>query len=50
MEELNHPCIVKLRKAFFTKGEEQRDVYLNLVMEYIPETLSTSIRNVRRAK
>ncbi|CAD8121399.1 unnamed protein product [Paramecium sonneborni] len=53
IQELNHPCIVKLRQAFFTQGDNSKnadDIYLNLVMDYIPETLSKLIRNYRKNK
>ncbi|CAD8111379.1 unnamed protein product [Paramecium primaurelia] len=53
ISELNHPCIVKLRQAFFTQGDNAKnteDIYLNLVMDYIPETLSKVIRNFKNNK
>ena len=34
-----HPYIVLLRHYFISKGSKEDDVYLNLVLEYIPETL-----------
>ncbi|CAD8102303.1 unnamed protein product [Paramecium primaurelia] len=39
-----------LRHSFFTPGENPQDVYLNLVMEYVPETLSKMIRQIRKQK
>ncbi|CAD8178505.1 unnamed protein product [Paramecium octaurelia] len=50
IQELNHPCVVMLRHSFFTPGENPQDVYLNLVMEYVPETLSKMIRQMRKQK
>ncbi|CAD8102305.1 unnamed protein product [Paramecium primaurelia] len=50
IQELNHPCVVMLRHSFFTPGENPQDVYLNLVMEYVPETLSKMIRQIRKQK
>ncbi|CAD8204074.1 unnamed protein product [Paramecium octaurelia] len=50
IQELNHPCVVMLRHSFFTPGENPQDVYLNLVMEYVPETLSKLIRQIRKQK
>jgi len=38
MKELTHPNIVPLRNAFYTKGDKPEEIYLNLVMDYIPET------------
>lgn len=42
--------MIRLKSAFFTQGEKPDDVYLNLVMDYIPETLSKVIRYYRKAK
>ena len=40
VKELNHPNNIKVSNYFFTKGEENPDEsYLNLVMDYIPETM-----------
>lgn len=57
IQELNHPCVVRLKHSYFTQGEQvlprlmkASDVYLNLVMEYVPDTLSKIVRNLRKAK
>ncbi|CAD8140379.1 unnamed protein product [Paramecium octaurelia] len=50
IQELNHPCVIKLKEAFFTQGDKGDDVYLNLVMDYIPDTLSKVVRYYRKAK
>ena len=34
-----HPFIVALKQHFVTKGSKNDDQYLNLVLEYIPETI-----------
>jgi len=39
MRKLDHCNIVKLRYFFYTSGEKKDEVYLNLVLEYIPETV-----------
>ncbi len=44
IKELKHPNTIKLRQAFYTPGEKPDEIYLNLVMDYIPETLSKVIR------
>lgn len=39
-----HPYLVKLKRYFYSKGtQSSNEVYLNLVMEYIPQTLYTVI-------
>jgi len=54
MSMLNHPCVVALKHCFYSKGDKQgeksEDVYLNLVMEYIPETIHRTLRNHTKAK
>jgi len=47
MKVVKHPNIVTLLDCFYSKI--QRDIYLNLVMEYIPETLYVTIRNHAKA-
>lgn len=39
MRELQHPCIVNLKNAFYTVGDRPDDQYLNLVMEFMPQTV-----------
>lgn len=57
IKELDHPNVIRLIQAYFTPGENVYkflfkidEVYLNLVMDYIPETLSKVIRNCRKTK
>ena len=40
MSLLDHPNIVKVRHAFYTTGEKLDEIYLNLVMNYVPENLN----------
>nr|AAG13665.1 serine/threonine kinase GSK3 [Hydra vulgaris] len=37
--KLDHCNIAKLRHFFYTNGEKKDEVYLNLVMDYMPETV-----------
>jgi len=48
MSTLDHPNVVQLRHCFYSRGEKD-DVYLNLVMEYIPETIHRTLRNHTKA-
>ena len=50
IKELFHPNIVKLKSSFLTTGEEADDVYLNLVMEFMPETLSRLVKGLSKQK
>ena len=50
MKELVHPNIVALRHAFYTSGDKPDEVFLNVVMEFVPETLSRVVKNYNRMK
>ncbi|KAA8492479.1 Glycogen synthase kinase-3 beta [Porphyridium purpureum] len=40
MRSLDHPNIVSLKHCFYSSGDKSEDdVYLNLVLEYVPETV-----------
>jgi len=47
---LDHPSVVSLRHCFYSKGEKADEVFLNLVMEYVPETIHRTLRNHTKAK
>lgn len=50
MKEINHPNVINLRHHFYTNGEKQDEIYLNCVMDYIPDTLSRVIRQYYKSK
>jgi serine/threonine protein kinase len=50
IKDLNHCNVVRLKNAFFTSGEKPEEMYLNAVMEFIPETLSRIIRQYAKSK
>jgi serine/threonine protein kinase len=39
MQRLDHQNIVKLMYFFYTSGDKKDELYLNLILEYIPETV-----------
>ena len=39
MKTLRHPNIVDLRGCFYSSGEKKDEVYLNLLLEFVPETV-----------
>ncbi|XP_010556680.1 PREDICTED: shaggy-related protein kinase alpha-like isoform X2 [Tarenaya hassleriana] len=47
MRPLDHPNVVSLRHSFFTKTKKD-ELYLNLVLEYVPETLDRVIKNYNK--
>ena len=50
MKELNHPNIVFLKSYYYTKAPNHSDdeFFLNVVMDYVPQTLSTLISQNKR--
>jgi glycogen synthase kinase 3 beta len=50
LKELNHPNVVKLRNYFYTRGDNTQEIYLNCVMDYIPETLSKIVKYFYKSK
>lgn len=43
--ELNHPNCIKVHRFFFSQNQERpSEIYLNLVMDYIPDTLYKILR------
>ncbi|KAG5187146.1 kinase-like domain-containing protein [Tribonema minus] len=45
-----HPNVVQLKHCFYSNGEKQDDVYLNLVLEFIPETVYSVARQYQKSK
>jgi glycogen synthase kinase 3 beta len=39
LKALDHPNVIKMKYAFLSSGESDEDVYLNVVMDYMPESL-----------
>ncbi len=56
LKQLHHPNVINLREYFYSQGENNadvdstEDVYLNVVMDYIPDTMSRVIRNFSKNK
>ncbi|XP_033150376.1 uncharacterized protein LOC108606312 isoform X1 [Drosophila busckii] len=50
MRRLEHCNIVKLLYFFYSSGEKRDEVFLNLVLEYIPETVYKVARQYARTK
>lgn len=51
MRMLQHPNVIGLINYYYTNGESrQEDVYLNLVMEFVPDTLHRCCRNYIRQR
>jgi len=50
MRKLEHQNIVKLKYFFYSSGEKKDEVYLNLVLEYVPETVYRVARHYSKNK
>ncbi|EGR33034.1 hypothetical protein IMG5_063200 [Ichthyophthirius multifiliis] len=50
IQTLNHQNLIKLKYAYYTQGNKEDEIYLNIVMDFIPETLSNVIRHYRKTK
>lgn len=50
MRKLDHPNIVKLRYFFYSSGDKKDEVYLNLVLEFVPETVYRVARHYSKNK
>ncbi|PKI82981.1 hypothetical protein MVES1_003122 [Malassezia vespertilionis] len=50
MRVIKHPNVVDLRAFFYTNGEKKDEVYLNLVLEYVPETVYRATRHYTKVK
>ncbi|KAI8146097.1 kinase-like domain-containing protein [Fennellomyces sp. T-0311] len=51
MRSVSHPNIVSLKAFFYSHGDVKKDeVYLNLVLEYIPETVYRASRHYAKQK
>lgn len=49
MRMLVHPNIISMKHCFFSTGDKNGDVFLNLVLEYVPSTVYQFLRShVRR--
>jgi len=44
MKDLAHPNIVSLKHAFYTNGEKPDEVFLNVVMEYLSDTVYRTMK------
>jgi len=50
MQMLNHSSIVALRHSFYTNGDKPDEVFLNLVLEFLPDTVYRVCRHYSKLK
>ena len=47
---LHHPNCVEMRQSFYTNGDKPDEVYLNVVMDYIPDTVYRVMKQYLKMK
>lgn len=50
MRVLSHPCVVPLKHCFYSSGDKPDEQYLNLVLEFIPDTVYKICRQQAKQK
>eukprot|EP00696_Hemimastix_kukwesjijk_P008329 gnl/Hemi2/20523_TR6811_c0_g1_i1.p1 gnl/Hemi2/20523_TR6811_c0_g1~~gnl/Hemi2/20523_TR6811_c0_g1_i1.p1 ORF type:complete len:495 (-),score=55.73 gnl/Hemi2/20523_TR6811_c0_g1_i1:192-1676(-) len=50
MRPLTHPNVVALKHCFYSRGDRRDETYLNLVLEFIPETVHKVVRHYTKQK
>jgi serine/threonine protein kinase len=50
MKEFFHPNVITLKHAFYTQGDKPDEIYLNVVMDYIPETVYRVLKHYNKMK
>ncbi len=50
LKDLAHPNVIRIRTSFYTNGDKPEEIYLNVVMDFVPETMSRTIRHHHKAK
>ena len=50
MKDLSHSNIVTLKHAFYTNGEKPDELFLNVVMEYLSDTVYRTMKHYTKSK
>ncbi|RSH95608.1 regulator of ime2 [Saitozyma podzolica] len=50
MRLVSHPNVVDLKAFFYSNGDKKDEVYLNLVLEFVPETVYRASRHYSKLK
>jgi len=50
MQMLAHPNIVQLKNSFYSNGDKPEEVFLNLVLEFVPDTVYRVARHYSKLK
>ena len=47
---VSHPNIVALKYFFYSNGDSKEEVFLNLVLDYVPETVYRASRHYAKMR
>ncbi|KAJ3106107.1 regulator of ime2 [Phlyctochytrium bullatum] len=50
MRVMSHPNVVALKAFFYSNGEKKDEIFLNLVLEFVPETVYRASRHYTKTK
>eukprot|EP01016_Furgasonia_blochmanni_P019120 TRINITY_DN214_c0_g2_i1.p1 TRINITY_DN214_c0_g2~~TRINITY_DN214_c0_g2_i1.p1 ORF type:complete len:373 (-),score=47.92 TRINITY_DN214_c0_g2_i1:55-1173(-) len=50
LKRLKHPNIITFKHAYTTVGDQLEDTFLNIVTDYVPDTLSRTLKHYSRSK
>jgi glycogen synthase kinase 3 beta len=50
LKMLHHPNCVEMKQYFYTNGEKPDEVYLNVVMDFIPDTVYKVMKSYYKMK
>ena len=50
MKQLRHTNVVELKNCYYSKGDKPDEVFLNLVLEFVPETIYRIIKHYGKSK
>ena len=50
LKALHHPNCIEMRQSFYTNGDKPEEVYLNVVMDYIPDTIYRVMKTYLKSK
>lgn len=50
MRLVSHPNVVALKAFFYSNGDKKDEVFLNLVLEFVPETVYRASRHYTKLK
>lgn len=46
---MDHHNIIRIKHAFYTTGDKKEEVYLNIVMDYVPDTVFRVMKHYHKA-